>query len=78
MKKPGKCTSCGGHKLVNRRVTRSFETRIDDVVVVQDVPVVVYRDCGESFISGPTLKRIHALQQNRAKLRNAKLPVAQI
>lgn len=78
MKKLTKCTSCGGRNLVSRRITRSFGTRMEDIVVVQDVPVIVCRDCGERYIPGPILKRIQGLLQNRAKLRKAKVPVAHV
>ena len=78
MKKPSKCASCGGTNLASRRVTRSFGARMADIVVVRDVPIIVCRDCGESFVSGATLKRVHALQRKRLTLRKAEVPVARI
>jgi len=59
-------------------VTRSFGARMEDIVVVRDVPIIVCRDCGERFVSGATLKRVHALQQKRLTLRKAEVPVARI
>ena len=78
MIKPDKCTSCGGSRLAERRITRSFGRRMDDLIVVQRLPVVVCRDCGETFISGAALKSVEAMQRNRAKLRRASVPVGRI
>jgi YgiT-type zinc finger domain-containing protein len=78
MIKPDKCVSCGGNRLVERRVTRSFGRRMDDLIVVQRLPVVVCRDCGETLISGTALKTVEAMRRNRSKLRKVGIPVGHI
>lgn len=78
MIKPDKCTSCGGTRLAERRITRSFGRRMEDLIVVQRLPVVVCRDCGETFIPGAALKSVEALRRNRARLERASVPVGKI
>jgi YgiT-type zinc finger domain-containing protein len=73
-----KCVSCGGTNLVTRKVTRSFGSSLDDLVIVHGIPTVVCRDCGENYVRGPVLKRLTAISQNRAKLRKVKLPVTHV
>ena len=78
MKALERCAFCGSRRLVARRVVRSFGQRLDKLVIVGNVPVVVCRDCGEGFIKGETLKRLHALAQNRDKLRKTPIPIGRL
>ena len=78
MKKLEKCVACGSGRLVRKRVTRSYGRDLKDIVVVRNVPVVVCRDCGESYTPASALKRIQGIIQGRDALDKREVPVAKL
>lgn len=69
-----KCDICGKAGARVRRVTRSFG-KGDDLLVIEDVPVVSCPRCGESYLAAETLHEIERLKLLKRRLASRR-PVA--
>jgi YgiT-type zinc finger domain-containing protein len=70
------CEICGKSGARIRRVTRSYG-KGDDLLVIENIPVVSCPNCGESYLTADTLHEIERIKLHRkswAKERN--IPVA--
>ena len=61
------CDMCGKKRARVRRVTRSFGRR-SDVFLIEDLPVIVCRACGESYLTSETLHKIERLRLHRKSI----------
>lgn len=68
------CGMCGKEGARVRRVTRSYG-KGEDLLVIQNVPVVSCPHCGESYLTAEALHEIERIKANRRGLA-AKRPVA--
>ncbi len=68
------CKNCGKPSAYHNTITRTYG-KGDDLLVIEDVPVISCRNCGIDLISAETF---HALNQlrNSAEVRAAKRLVA--
>ena len=69
-----KCDICGGNEAKVRRVPRSYG-RGEELVVVENVPVVSCPSCGESYMTAETARHLDKVKRLRRDL-IAKRPVA--
>jgi YgiT-type zinc finger domain-containing protein len=70
------CDVCGKAGAKIRRVTRSYG-KGDNLLVIENIPVVSCPNCGESYLTADTLHEIERIKLHRkswAKERN--IPVA--
>ncbi len=68
------CDVCGKEGARRRRVTRSYG-KGENLLVVQNVPVVRCPHCGESYLTAETLHEIERIKLHRESF-SAKRPVA--
>ncbi|MBI4558373.1 MAG: YgiT-type zinc finger protein [Candidatus Hydrogenedentes bacterium] len=61
------CDLCGKEGARVRRVTRSYGTG-DDLLVVENVPVVRCPRCRESYLTAETLQSLERLKLHRRNL----------
>ena len=61
------CDICGKEGARVRRVTRSYG-KGEDLLVIQNVPVVSCPHCGESYLTAETLHEIERIKANRRGL----------
>ena len=66
------CDVCGESGARVRKVTRSYGTG-DDLLIIENVPVISCPHCGESYLTAETLHEIERIKLHRnswAKERN--------
>lgn len=68
------CDVCGATGAVVRKVTRSFG-KGNDLLIIEDVPVVTCPHCGESYMTAETMHEIERIKLHRATFSTPK-PVA--
>jgi len=61
------CDICGKGGARIRRVTKSYG-KGDNLLVIENIPVVVCPNCGESYLTADTLHEIERLKLHRKKL----------
>ncbi len=61
------CAICGKAGARIRRITRSYGQG-DNLLVIENVPVVSCPHCGESYLTAETLHAIEHIRQNRASM----------
>jgi YgiT-type zinc finger domain-containing protein len=66
-----RCENCGKEGARMRRATRTYGAG-DDLLVIENIPVLVCPQCGESYMTAETMHEIdrlkahrHGLAQNR-------------
>ncbi|HEX8568116.1 MAG TPA: type II toxin-antitoxin system MqsA family antitoxin [Pyrinomonadaceae bacterium] len=67
-----KCDVCGKHEAQIKYVTRSYGKGAN-LLIIENVPVVVCQNCGESYLTAETLHEIERIKLHRksfAKQRN--------
>ncbi len=67
-----KCDNCGKENAKIRHVSRSYG-KGDNLLVIENIPVVSCPDCGESYLTAETLheiERIKLHRKNFAEVRN--------
>jgi YgiT-type zinc finger domain-containing protein len=70
------CDVCGKEGARIRHVTRSYG-KGDNLLVIENVPVVSCPSCGESYLTAETLHEIDRIRSHRERLAVARLvPVA--
>lgn len=62
-----RCNLCGKEGAKIRRTTRSYG-KGNNLLVIENVPVVSCPDCGESYLTASTLHEIERIKQNRQNL----------
>jgi YgiT-type zinc finger domain-containing protein len=60
------CDVCGQGKARVRRITRAYG-KGDDVLLIEDVPVISCPDCGESYVTAETLHQIDQIKRERQR-----------
>ncbi|MCR4314789.1 MAG: type II toxin-antitoxin system MqsA family antitoxin [Planctomycetes bacterium] len=65
------CELCGKHSAKVRRVTRTFG-KGENLLLVENVPVVFCQSCHESYVSASTLHEIERIKKNRKQLAKSK------
>ncbi len=71
---PFVCDSCGQIGARIRRVTRTYG-KGQDLLVIENIPVISCPHCGESYLTAETLHEIEQIKQNRKQLATSR-PVA--
>ncbi|BAZ66297.1 hypothetical protein NIES4106_10470 [Fischerella sp. NIES-4106] len=61
------CDICGSKEAKNRRVTRTYG-KGEDLLVIENIPVVSCPHCGESYLTAETLHEIERIKMNRKSL----------
>lgn len=61
------CDICGSEKVRIRRITRTYG-KGDDLLVIENIPLVSCPDCGESYFTAATLHEIERIKLNRRSL----------
>lgn len=59
-----RCDNCGQEEARIRRVTRAYG-KGDDLLVIENVPVISCPHCGESYMTAETLHEIERIKRNR-------------
>jgi YgiT-type zinc finger domain-containing protein len=71
MPSPVICDICGKRGARVRRVTKSYGAG-ENLLVIENIPVVVCPNCGESYLTAETLHEIERLKLHRKKLAQAR------
>ncbi len=58
------CDSCGKHGARVIHVTKSYG-KGDDLLVIENVPIISCPICGESYLTAQTLREIDNIKRNR-------------
>jgi len=61
------CAICGKKGARRRRVTRSYG-RGGNLLVIERVPVITCRHCGESYLTAVTLHELDRIKRDRKEL----------
>jgi len=70
------CDNCGKHGARIIHVTRSYG-KGNDLLVIENVPVISCPACGESYLTAETLREIDNIKRNRSTFASErKVPVA--
>lgn len=70
------CDICGQEGARARHVTRSYG-KGEDLLVIENVPVISCPHCGESYLTAETLHEIERIKQHRNSLTTERsVPVA--
>jgi YgiT-type zinc finger domain-containing protein len=71
------CDMCGKQGARVSRVTRSYG-KGEDLLIIENVPVVSCPNCGETYLTSETLHKIHRIKLLRRELASPRpVPVAQ-
>lgn len=62
-----KCDTCGKDAAEIRHVTRNYG-KGDNLLIIENVPVVVCPNCGESYLTAETLHEIERIKMHRKNL----------
>lgn len=60
------CDVCGKGNARIRRITRAYG-KGDDLLLIEDVPVIRCPDCGESYLTAETLHQIDQIKRERKR-----------
>ncbi len=70
------CDICGKAPARIIHVTKSYGNG-DDLLVIENVPVISCPACGESYLTAATLREIDNIKRNRSKIATSRpVPVA--
>lgn len=61
------CDICGSEKARIRRITRTYG-KGDDLLVIENIPLVSCPNCGESYFTAATLHEIERIKLNRRSI----------
>ena len=62
-----KCDICGTERVNIRRVTRTYG-KGENLLVIENIPVISCPDCGESYLTAETLHEVERIKRNRKSL----------
>jgi YgiT-type zinc finger domain-containing protein len=68
------CDNCGREGARVRRVNETYGKK-QDLLVIEDVPIISCPNCGESYLTAETLYEIERIRLNRKSI-SVKRPVA--
>lgn len=60
------CDVCGKGNARIRRITRAYGTG-DDLLLIENIPVISCPDCGESYLTAETLHQIDQIKRERQR-----------
>lgn len=63
-----KCDICGRQGAKLKQVSRTYG-RSDNMVVIDNIPIVVCPNCGESYITATTLQEIERLKLHKKNVK---------
>lgn len=66
-----KCELCGIQAAAIKKTTKSFG-RGDNLVVIENIPIVHCSSCHESYLTADTAREIDRIRKNRRSLGKAK------
>lgn len=61
------CDICGSKEARIRILTRSY-SKDQDLLIIENIPVIICPDCGESYLTAETLHKIERIKLNRKSL----------
>ena len=61
------CDICGHEGARIRKVTRSYG-KGDDILIIENIPVISCPHCGESYLTAETLHEIECIKSHRTEL----------
>lgn len=61
------CDICGQDGARIRKVTRTYG-KGKNLLVIENVPVIVCQDCGESYLQADTLHELERIKQKRKRV----------
>jgi YgiT-type zinc finger domain-containing protein len=61
------CDICGKEGAKIRKITESHG-KGDNILIIEDVPVISCSHCGESYLTADTLHEIECIKSHRAEL----------
>jgi YgiT-type zinc finger domain-containing protein len=61
------CDICGKEGAHVRRITRSYGKK-DDLLVIENVPIINCPHCGESYLTAETMHEIERIKMHRNNL----------
>ncbi|MFC1852880.1 type II toxin-antitoxin system MqsA family antitoxin [candidate division CSSED10-310 bacterium] len=71
------CDMCGKHNAKIRKITKSFG-KGSNIFIIENIPLIICPDCGESYYTADTLYEIERLKGNKkAHSQNRMIPVAE-
>lgn len=62
-----KCELCGARAATLKKTTKSFG-RGDNLVVIENIPIVYCSSCHESYLTADTAREIDRIRDNRRSL----------
>lgn len=65
------CEVCGKKEALIKRLTRSYG-KGTNLLIIENVPVVVCQDCGESYLTADTLHEIARIKLHRKSFAKAR------
>jgi YgiT-type zinc finger domain-containing protein len=65
------CDICGNKEVKVRRVTRSYG-KAQNLLIIENIPVISCPSCGESYLTAETLHEIDRIKRNRNNLAKPK------
>jgi YgiT-type zinc finger domain-containing protein len=68
------CSNCGNDETKTRYISRSYG-KGEDLLVIENIPMISCPKCGESYMTAQTLREIERIKQQRQQLAT-KRPVA--
>jgi YgiT-type zinc finger domain-containing protein len=64
-----KCQLCGANSARTRRITRSYG-KVENLLVIENIPVVSCPACAESYFTADTLRELERIKLHRKTLRD--------
>ncbi len=61
-----KCEICGAQEAVAKTTTKSFG-RGDNLVVIEDIPIIHCSSCHESYLTADTSRELDRIRKNRRR-----------
>ncbi|MEQ8959641.1 MAG: type II toxin-antitoxin system MqsA family antitoxin [Coleofasciculus sp. C2-GNP5-27] len=61
------CDICGSDNVIIRQITRAYG-KGEDLLVIENIPILSCPDCGESYFTAQTLHEIERIKRQRKSL----------
>jgi YgiT-type zinc finger domain-containing protein len=66
-----KCNLCDSKKAKIRYISRSYGND-EELFVIENIPLISCPDCGESYFTAETMRKIEAIKQQKTSISVAK------
>lgn len=66
------CDYCGRDGVKTRKITRTYGKN-DNLLVIENIPLMVCPHCGESYFTAETLHEIERIKQSKSTITNERL-----